>query len=269
MAKDDNNKGRQFDLDKKSKRSFDLDKGKKRAFDLEKDSKHTFDLAKGDEESLKPQQPANAGQQLHGGAQPGQTQTGSSDTVEAGTGSSGNNVDSGGSNGKKWIIVIILIAVIAALAVWLLFGRGGGKDGDGAQPATEQVTGQDAETEDAGKADSTDASMQGAASGNDGQQQGETVPSDDASAQGAAEEPSPAESNATPPAETVNQAADSAASVSQSDVTPQLAATLDEQARQVIRGDFGNGEERKQKLGGSYAAIQKRVNEMYREGLGI
>ena len=41
---------------------------------------------------------------------------------------------------------------------------------------------------------------------------------------------------------------------------------LDEKARQVIRGDFGNGAERKQTLGNEYNAIQQRVNEMYREG---
>jgi len=47
-------------------------------------------------------------------------------------------------------------------------------------------------------------------------------------------------------------------------VSPQ--GTLDEKALRVIRGDFGNGEERKQKLGSEYLAIQQRVNEMYRSG---
>ena len=35
----------------------------------------------------------------------------------------------------------------------------------------------------------------------------------------------------------------------------------------VIRGDFGNGEERKNKLGSEYTVIQNRVNEMYDLGL--
>ncbi len=38
-------------------------------------------------------------------------------------------------------------------------------------------------------------------------------------------------------------------------------------ARRVIRGDFGNGQERKDKLGSSYSEIQGKVNEMYRQGL--
>ena len=40
-----------------------------------------------------------------------------------------------------------------------------------------------------------------------------------------------------------------------------------ENARRVIRGDFGNGQERKDKLGSAYAEIQSKVNEMYRQGL--
>lgn len=33
-------------------------------------------------------------------------------------------------------------------------------------------------------------------------------------------------------------------------------------ARAVIRGDYGNGEERKRRLGANYAAVQARVNEI-------
>lgn len=42
---------------------------------------------------------------------------------------------------------------------------------------------------------------------------------------------------------------------------------VEENARRVIRGDFGNGQTRKDKLGSSYSEIQGRVNEMYRQGL--
>ena len=43
--------------------------------------------------------------------------------------------------------------------------------------------------------------------------------------------------------------------------------TLEEKAKLVIRGDFGNGEELKIKLGSEYSAIQGKVNEMYAKGL--
>lgn len=46
----------------------------------------------------------------------------------------------------------------------------------------------------------------------------------------------------------------------------QVVGTLKQKANQVIRGDFGNGEERKQALGTQYPEIQSKVNEIYRTG---
>lgn len=43
--------------------------------------------------------------------------------------------------------------------------------------------------------------------------------------------------------------------------------SIEEKALLVIRGDFGNGDERKEKLGSEYSAIQNKVNEMYAKGL--
>lgn len=37
---------------------------------------------------------------------------------------------------------------------------------------------------------------------------------------------------------------------------------VDAMARAVIRGDYGNGEERKRRLGSYYSIVQRRVNEM-------
>ena len=46
-----------------------------------------------------------------------------------------------------------------------------------------------------------------------------------------------------------------------------VSGDVEENARRVIRGDFGNGQERRDKLGSSYSEIQGKVNEMYRQGL--
>jgi hypothetical protein len=43
--------------------------------------------------------------------------------------------------------------------------------------------------------------------------------------------------------------------------------SVEDKAKQVIRGDFGNGRERMQALGSEYAVIQAKVNEMYKNGL--
>ena len=46
-----------------------------------------------------------------------------------------------------------------------------------------------------------------------------------------------------------------------------VSGDVETNARRVIRGDFGNGQERKDKLGSSYSEIQGKVNEMYRQGI--
>ncbi len=43
-------------------------------------------------------------------------------------------------------------------------------------------------------------------------------------------------------------------------------SSVEEKAMQVWDGVYGNGAERKSKLGSDYKAVQKRVNEMYRNG---
>ena len=42
--------------------------------------------------------------------------------------------------------------------------------------------------------------------------------------------------------------------------------SVEDEARQVIRGVYGNGSVRKQKLGNRYSEIQSKVNEMYCNG---
>lgn len=42
-------------------------------------------------------------------------------------------------------------------------------------------------------------------------------------------------------------------------------ATIDDLAKRVIDGEFGNGEARKKALGKHYDAVQKRVNELLRK----
>lgn len=44
---------------------------------------------------------------------------------------------------------------------------------------------------------------------------------------------------------------------------------IDEMARRVIRGEFGNGAERQKRLGKSYKEIQKRVNDVLLRGVKL
>lgn len=52
-----------------------------------------------------------------------------------------------------------------------------------------------------------------------------------------------------------------------STVSVPVSGDVVENAHRVIRGDFGNGQERKDRLGSAYSEIQSKVNEMYRQGL--
>lgn len=48
----------------------------------------------------------------------------------------------------------------------------------------------------------------------------------------------------------------------------EVAIDVDDLARRVLRGEFGNGDERKQKLGANYEAVQNRVNELSKKSGG-
>lgn len=47
---------------------------------------------------------------------------------------------------------------------------------------------------------------------------------------------------------------------------PVVSNDVEAEALKVIRGDYGDGQERKDKLGANYQTIQSRVNELKREG---
>ena len=70
------------------------------------------------------------------------------------------------------------------------------------------------------------------------------------------------------PAKTAqSKPADTQTSKPSSATSAHVSGNVEENALRVIRGDFGNGQERRDKLGSSYSEIQGKVNEMYRQGL--
>lgn len=48
--------------------------------------------------------------------------------------------------------------------------------------------------------------------------------------------------------------------------SPAVSSDIEQEAMKVIRGDYGVGQERKDKLGNQYGPIQNRVNQLKREG---
>lgn len=177
------------------------------------------------------------------------------------------------------------VAAAAILAGVYFFGiKGDDKTGDDVTPPTEQI------------AQARDATQPEATTQTDVPEEGTAEESGAAS--DAPETVSPAEASDVPaktgtdqtqtPTQPTEQKADKPSSVASSSTKPvqqaqspknnattsQIAAAsapiggdVAENAKRVIRGDFGNGQERKDKLGSAYAEIQSKVNEMYRQGL--
>lgn len=141
-------------------------------------------------------------------------------------------VSSGG--GKKWILLAVLLLLIV-LGVMALRGFDN-KDADVTEKApVESVS----DSTDKEKADSTSSVEQSQAPESNEQQEA------------SGEQNSNANTNS-----------------SSSDLSTgsPVAITVEQKAMQVWDGVYGNGAERKAKLGSDYAAVQKRVNEMYQNG---
>lgn len=144
-----------------------------------------------------------------------------------------SNVSSG--SGKKWIVlaVILVLVVLGVLAF-----RGCGNKSTSQEPVKAPVESVSDST-DKEKADSTSSVEQSQAPESNEQQEA------------SGEQNSNANTNS-----------------SSSDLSTgsPVANTVEQKAMQVWDGVYGNGAERKAKLGSDYAAVQKRVNEMYQNG---
>ena len=80
----------------------------------------------------------------------------------------------------------------------------------------------------------------------------------------AVEQPAPAIEKPSKPTTGKVQTANNPTSVT-AHASGTLTGDVEQDAKAVIRGEFGNGAERQAALGDSYTRIQNRVNEIYRE----
>lgn len=216
--------------DKKSSRSFNLDKGGNRSFDLEKKPTRSFDLSKDERDSAsKPAVPV------------ANKQNQSAQSMQNQTAEGGSN----GGNKKKWALVILAVVVLAALAYWLM-PAGGNTDSsqtivpDSVSAAPTDSTADKASTDSVAK-DTTATS----------------VLQSESDAQNNVQEPAPSGQPISSEAKSQSE--------SESSVSGAPTGSIDEQARQVIKGAYGNNPVRRHKLGADYHAIQKRVNELMRK----
>ena len=170
------------------------------------------------------------------------------------------------SNGKgKKLGVLIVIVVIAVVAFFLLKPDNSGNDVSVSSPATSETVAQNADNDQIQEAEQP-------ISESTSNEESTPVVEEDKSNKEAGDNNKPTttseqEGKTQTTSETTNQTKDVASETTQKKEAIPVGSSIEEKAKLVIRGDFGNGEERKMKLGSEYSAIQNKVNEMYAKGL--
>ena len=169
------------------------------------------------------------------------------------------------SNGKgKKLGVLIVIVVIAVVAFFLLKPDNSGNDVSVSSPATSETVAQNADNDQIQEAE---------------QPISESTSNEESTPVVEEDKSNKEDNNGNKPANVSEQEEKTQASTETRTQTTEVTSkttqkeeaipvgSIEEKAKLVIRGDFGNGEERKMKLGSEYSAIQNKVNEMYAKGL--
>lgn len=201
-----------------------------RKFNLEKHVKRSFNLEKDGAEAPATPQPAPA---------PTPAPAGGGDATQTGN---------GGNKGKHVLSLVVGLAVVAAIG----FAAFRGCNSNSSQPVDEPVVDTVMDEQPTAPTDSTQRADSTQLGGGD------------------QNTPAGAPNEVQPQDETVNAATPSAQPETSTPSTPSAtkAATpskdVDAEVQKVLRGDYGNGQERKDKLGSSYSKIQRAVNRYYR-----
>ena len=212
---------------RKSTRKFNLEKHVKRSFNLEKEVAAT--PAPSAEAPATPQ-PAPA---------PTPAPAGGGDATQTGN---------GGNKGKHVLSLGVGLAVVAAIG----FAAFRGCNSNSSQPVDEPVVDTVMDEQPTAPTDSTQRADSTQLGGGD------------------QNTPAGAPNEVRPQDDAVNAATPSAQPETSTPSTPSPtkatapSTDVDAEVQKVLRGDYGNGQERKDKLGSSYTKIQHAVNRYYR-----
>lgn len=232
---------------KEEKSKFQLKKGTDHGFDISKGAKRKFDLTKDVDEPVTPTKPEPTPKPVAVKPTPSPKPEPKAQSVKKEEPIESSVADSTERKGNKawlWIVVIIIIALLG----WWLWPSSNTPDAADESQVEEVITPVDdsvVATEDAGMNDAADEAA------NVETPSGSTA-SDNSEAQPAL---SAQVSEATSASAVANVPSDAAVS-----------SDVEAEALKVIRGDYGDGRERKARLGDRYRAIQDRVNELKRQG---
>lgn len=213
---------------KQDKSKFQLNKGTDHGFDISKGGKRKFDLTKDEEEPVVA--PATKPQP-----------TAPANSVDP-------NPEPEEKKNNKWLWIILAIIVVILLIWWMFPGTT-----TESQPVVEEETIEEVTTPAENPEEVSEEAEIPA---------GEDAVEENVNNDGSSNPSEPVvntpETIPTTPQSTNNVVTNNAPSVVPNDI--------EAEALKVIRGDYGIGQERKNKLGNQYEAIQRRVNELKREG---
>ncbi len=249
MAKNSN----KFDLNKGSGKKFDLNKANGNKFDLSKDSENEFDLSKEETEVITPATPNDT------------TSTSESKKKESSTTTAtSNDTTSTSEPNKSKLMYIIGALILIALLIWGISKCGGT---DSVEPDDPNVPAQETIATPSDEPTTTTPAVEETpetpATGSD-----EVIDSTEGSSTSeTTQTPVTSEETTAPSAPVQQEVSDVARPTEETRNAPVTTANIEQKALQVIRGDFGNGQTRKNNLGSEYDAIQQHVNELYRKGL--
>lgn len=213
---------------KQDKSRFQLNKGTDHGFDISKGGKRKFDLSKDDEEPVVA--PAEKPQPAT-----------SVNTVKPTSGPEEKTFN-------KWLWISVAIIVIILLIWWLY-------PGESSEPIVEEDTIEEVATPAENTEDVPDEAEISA---------GEDAEEENANNDEGSNPSEPAVNN--PETTTAPAVPQTTNNVAQNNAPSVLSNDVEAEALKVIRGEYGIGQERKDMLGNRYEAIQRRVNELKREG---
>lgn len=241
MAKKEDGR-RKFDLDKRKSHNFDLEKHSVRNFDLNKDGDEDREVSTSSVEKVGVGHETGALVDKEGV----KNALKEAEKVFNNQGEDSMVPHTPPESGRKGIwtwLITILVLLIVLLIFWFLFMRDTEKEPT-EQQATEQLASEPAVPVEAPESDSVVASEVAV--------EEEFVE--------AAESPSATGSSSN------SASTSSSVPVSASTLSSAAISDIDVEAWNVIRGEYGDGQVRKNRLGARYHEIQNRVNHLKREG---
>lgn len=268
---DNNNK-------RKSRRNFSLEKPVERRFDIEKD----VDVAPVAPAKPVPVKPGTGAQQKPDGnpQKPASKPQGKDVTPTTPTGGNngGNGGDNGGDDGNsgnssiKWIVIALIIAALAACACFYMSGNKSDEEIDPQPPLVEQ---NDSMPNDENATDSAaNAAKESEGNANDcnSNDTDETTAADQnvdnmSEATSVPQSSETKQSTSTTNNQTVSNTPANLSGVSSQSQNGTSNSTIEQKAKDVWKGVYGNNPDRRRNLGEDYEAVQKLVNEMHRRRL--